>query len=626
MGVSSLLALSFVKEEKGEYRDQFHKSGFLKNLPEGDNTLFAGSGVCAGCHGHDPNGLAQIDPVTGNDINVVDYWRSSMMANASKDPFWKAKVSHEVNVNPGHQLDLENKCTSCHAPLGHFNAIHNGQSHYSFAESQSDSLALDGVSCSACHQLNPTTIGQTFSGQLDYDTTKTVWGPYQNPFEDPMDDFIGFNVQYGAHIGESELCASCHTLITETVDLGGNYTGGEFVEQATYHEWVNSRYDKSQDNVSCQDCHMPQLNENVVIAANYAFLSPRRPFGLHGMDGANVFMLQLLKNNMDTLGLTATAMQFDSSIARSQRMLQNQTLDLHLQELNRTTDTAFYELELQNLAGHKFPSGYPSRRAFVQFTVMDDLGDTLFSSGLLDTNYEVMGHDPEFEPHYTMINQEDQVQIYEMVMGDVNGDKTTVLERAADYLKDNRLPPQGFSTSHYAYDTTEIAGNALSDPNFNFDGPTEGTGADKIFYHIPLNGYTGDLNVVANVYYQSIRPGYLQDMFTWNSSEINHFSAMYNGSDRSPILVEQALLGSLFTDVPDRENQPLQIYPNPTADGIVLLRHTEKIRSIRAFDLTGQQVDIQYIGQRLQLPAAKGTYILQIELEDRTITRRVIRQ
>ena len=54
----------------------------------------------------------------GVDVNVVDDWRSTMMANSAHDPFWKAKVSHEVQVNPAHQAQLEDKCTSCHAPAG----------------------------------------------------------------------------------------------------------------------------------------------------------------------------------------------------------------------------------------------------------------------------------------------------------------------------------------------------------------------------------------------------------------------------------------------------------------------------------------------------------------------------
>jgi hypothetical protein len=80
-------------------------------LATGQNTYFMASGNCAGCHGHDPSGYASVT-AEGQDVNVVDDWRSSIMANAARDPFWRAKVSHEVLVNPAHQAALENKCTA----------------------------------------------------------------------------------------------------------------------------------------------------------------------------------------------------------------------------------------------------------------------------------------------------------------------------------------------------------------------------------------------------------------------------------------------------------------------------------------------------------------------------------
>ena len=73
-------------------------------LPGGQNDWFTGSGLCEGCHGHDFAGYAGLDS-DSVDVNVVDHWRSSMMANSAHDPFWRAKVSHEVLVNPAHQLE-----------------------------------------------------------------------------------------------------------------------------------------------------------------------------------------------------------------------------------------------------------------------------------------------------------------------------------------------------------------------------------------------------------------------------------------------------------------------------------------------------------------------------------------
>lgn len=599
-----------------------------RDLTVQQNDLFGGSGLCGGCHGHDPAGLAMVDS-RGADVNILDDWRATMMANSSKDPLWLAKVSHEVLVNPGHQQMLEHKCTSCHAPMGHFNAIHNGQQYYSMAQLATDSLGLDGVSCGACHQLDPETIGDDFSGNLVYDTTKTVWGPYLSPFQDPMADFIGFNVEYGEHIQTSELCAGCHTLITETVDLGGTPTGGEFVEQSTYHEWLNSDFSDEITGTECAGCHVPQINENIIIAANYSFLGPRRPYGLHHLVGGNSFMLKLMKANKDTLGIDATDAQFDSVIMRTNDLLRLETLDMQLSDLGTANDTAFYSVRLENKAGHKFPSGYPARRAFIQFLVLDDLGDTLFKSGTWDNDYEVIGHDPQFEPHYQTIDEEDQVQIYEMIMGDVNGDRTTVLERAASHLKDNRLTPKGFSMSHPTYDTTLIAGNALTDPDFNWDGGTEGTGADIVYYNVPLNGFTGNLNVIAKVYYQSVPPGWLQEMFQLSSQPIDHFKDMFDQADKEPILIAQKSIGSLFTGI-EEEKQELMVWPNPApANGTINVQSPMVgTATVSWFTADGRKLSDAQVrltgNDAIRLPDASGMLIMVIRQGEEKFIQRII--
>jgi hypothetical protein len=92
--------------------------------------LFPTSKSCNGCHGHDPNMVAFITS-SGEDVNIYDDWRSTMMANSAKDPFWRAKVSHEIMVNPSHSNELQDKCTSCHAPAGHYQAkLHDHKEFY----------------------------------------------------------------------------------------------------------------------------------------------------------------------------------------------------------------------------------------------------------------------------------------------------------------------------------------------------------------------------------------------------------------------------------------------------------------------------------------------------------------
>lgn len=622
------------EKELAEYR------GGL-GLPEGSNTYFKGSGTCNGCHG-----LDDIPPVLANhtadgvDVNPVDSWRSTMMGNSAKDPFWRAKVSHEVAVNPAHQVALEDKCTSCHAPMGRYDKHLTGGGPFSIAEMEQDPVSLDGVSCLACHMQSADSIALLFSGSLRFDTNDVVYGPYDaaNLFGAPMESFVGYAPHHGAHINDAGLCAGCHTLVTATADLEGNPTGGHFVEQATYHEWLNSTFNPDQDpeggGVTCQGCHMPRINDPMVISGLYDFLEAeeyrRSPYGKHDLVGGNSFMLKLLKENRAELMLTANATHFDSTIARTNRQLQNQTLLLQNTVVGRTADTAFIEVKLTNLAGHKFPSGYPARRAFVELVVEDALGDTLFRSGGWDETYEVDGHDAVWEPHHDVITAEGQAQIYEMVMGDVNGDKTTVLERASAPLKDNRLAPLGFTMAHVSYDTTLIVGVPGSDVDFNRnDGGVEGSGTDKVHYHVAMNGHTGPITVRSRVWYQSAPPRWMEEMFAHSTPEIDSFRDMYAQADGTPVLIKEHEVVDLSTAVDGLPELGVRVFPNPVNDGQLRIDGLDRrTQLVEVFDARGGLVARQAGGQGprwvVQLPPTAGTYFVVVHAVGRRFIERVV--
>jgi Cytochrome c554 and c-prime len=583
-----------------------------------DSSLyFAPSYHCKGCHSTDPQGFALVDG-DGNDVAMYDAWASSMMANAARDPFWRAKVSHETFTHPDYKDETENKCTSCHAPLGNYTARYHGDPHYGMDELLLDTMGLDGVSCSACHQMSATALGDLNSGLLNYDTNRVQYGPYPLPFAAPMSDFVGFTPVFSTHINDAGICASCHTLVTETFDLSGQPNGDTYIEQATYHEWLNSQYNV--DNISCQACHMARIADSVVISDNFNALQPRFPYGLHDLVGANTMMLQLMRDNRVALGINATVENYNKTIAATLDMLQNQTLDLSMELTDATLDTLFLELKLKNKAGHKFPSGYPSRRAFVELQVISLAdGETLFHSGKINNNNEVVGLDPNFEPHYDVINQEDQVQIYEIVPADVNANFTTILERAAFSLKDNRLPPLGFKTNHAVYDTTLIVGNALTDPDFNFENGEEGSATDRIRYHVSRSDFNGGfVKVIARVHYQSLPPRWLEEMFAVNTPEIQTFKDMYNEADQSAVLVETATLDSVFMDfIVSNKNSAFanqwQLSPNPTNDGRIQISIPEnhQLRAVEVYQLDGKKVET-YNRRDIQLPPQQGVYLVRV--------------
>ena len=635
---ASILLFSMIpiREDEKAFHTEDELNFYLAHAvlapPVDSNIIFPTAGNCDGCHGYDPQGNGMVDSY-GNDVNVHDDWRTSMMALSAKDPFWRAKVSHEILTNPSHSLDLQTKCTSCHAPQGHFTAIIRGAQHYTIAEMLADTTAMDGVSCATCHIKSTENLGTEFSGDATYDTSRIIYGPYETPFEPPMNDFVGFKPVYSEHINDAGICASCHTLLTNSVDLAGNLTGEKFVEQATYHEWLNSAYDDDGTNpTTCQSCHMPQLEDNIVISANYIFLQPRSPYGLHDLVGANTTMLQLMKENKEGLNIDAADEHFDETIAKTLVMLQQNSISTEMSLVDLTSDTAYFDLKLTNKAGHKFPSGYPSRRVFIEFVVANELGDTLFQSGVLQSDYEVNGQTADTEPHFNIINSEEQVQIYELVLGDVNGDFTTVLERSHQALKDNRLPPLGFTTSHSAYDTTIIYGDALTDSDFNYENATEGSGTDIVHYHFPIDGYVGLVTATAKIYYQALPPKWLNPMLAESTPEIDTFRTMYENADLSPVLiasenVDSILVTGVGTDDIIEANW-LKVYPNPTSDGWVFISKPEAVEifSIKIYDWTGRIVkEIKGDETQIQLPNNGQLYLIDIHTDKGKVVRKLIR-
>ncbi len=235
------------------------------------------------------------------------------------------------------------------------------------------------------------------------------------------------------------------------------------------------------------------------------------------------------------------------------------------------------------------------------------------------------------EPHYDIITAEDQVQIYEMVMGDVNGNRTQVLERADIMIKDNRLTPHGFSVNHSAYDTTKIVGEALYDPNFNhFPNGNEGSGTDEIRVHIPLSGFSGNLHVTARLMYQTVPPRYLDEMFAFDNESINSFRSMYDAEGADAIQVGAQTLMSTIIGVEEIRIPTFLLFPNPTSDGWVNLTSNGSIvDEIAIYSIDGRFIERRKIGSvvaRIQLPETRGTYFIEINSSKGRTLERVIRR
>ncbi len=637
LSVSSVIFLSSLYETQ-PIQKKYHSAGELREIqnnlhavPIDSNEYFLTAQRCRGCHGYDLQGLANVNEA-GEDVNLYDDWETSMMGLSAMDPLWRAKVSHEVAVNPGHSGELQTLCTSCHSPMGHYTAMFRNQAHYTLNDMYNDSLGKNGVSCMSCHSIKDEGLGTRFTGNIPYDTNNVANGPFPGPMIGPMQLYVGLIPQYAPHVSEGNFCSPCHTLISNTVDLQGNATGGTFVEQATYHEWVNSSY--PQQGITCQTCHMPKIEDPVKIANGYIALPGRTPFNKHSFAGANSYMVNLMKQNKTQLGIDASDANFDSTLTAIDRLLKQSTLDVNTEIESVAQDTLSLNVELLNKAGHKFPSGYPARRAVLQVVALKENGDTLFASGLFDANGEFINVNDPYEPHYTSINNPSQVQVYEMIMSDVNGNRTTVLERSSYSLKDNRIPPVGFTTQHSTYDTAKIVGGAFDDSNFNKVNGIEGSGKDLVNYKISLGGYQGNVNVFAKVYYQSVPAYWMSEMFNFSSPEISAWQNYYNASNKTPIYVSgdsiQNINVTTFVKNKNLENF-ISIFPNPSFESNTSISfHSVLVERIEVFETSGKLV---YANDSRLFPGVyplvlgtkKGTYFIKIKTNNGVLIKKVLK-
>lgn len=510
-------------------------------LPAERGDYFATSGVCSTCHKNMLDG-------DGNDVSLDTYWRGTMMANASRDPYWQASVRGEVISHPEYNELIQDKCTTCHTPMARTTQVFMGgvgillDEGFLNPDNDMNTMALDGISCTLCHQIEADNLGtpESFDGHYVIDATKTTgerssYGPYETEEAQSivMKSASGYIPEEATHVQSSELCGSCHTLYTPTVDNDGE-VAGLFPEQMPYIEWLASDY---ADEASCQDCHMPEAPGEVILSVTGG--PGRSPFSIHSFAGGNTYALRLLQEYRDELQVTASADQIDAALDRALTQLQEQTAQIAVEGSEINGNILNLNVKVDSQVGHKLPSGFPSRRVWVHLKVADVDGNVVFESGHWDANGGIFGNNNDldataFEPHYQMINDAEQVQIYEAIMGDVDAAVTTTLLRGAVYLKDNRLLPAGFDKASVSNDIA-VQGNAVQDPDF------EG-GVDQMVYQIELGNAPGPYTITAELLYQSIGYRWALNLDRFDALEPQRFIGYYENVSNTPTLISGVIV------------------------------------------------------------------------------------
>ena len=276
---------------------------------------------------------------------------------------------------------------------------------------------------------------------------------------------------------------------------------------------------------------MSRRDEPIRISSRPPWLEARQPFWRHQFVGGNAFMLELMASRPREIEPNASA---DTLVEAANRARDQLRRAARIEVATaREGQRLSLDVTVENRAGHKFPTGHPYRRAWLQVRIADSRGRPVFESGVPDRGGALPVPPGGFAPHWGRITRPDQVQIYEAVMGDADGRRTYGLLRARSYLKDNRIPPRGFPAG--VDDDIAVKGEAAVDEDFN----AQGAGSDRVRYLVDVGRAKGPLRVNVALLYQAVPPEAVAWLDESKGKESERFMQLHRRADKSPEVIQR---------------------------------------------------------------------------------------
>jgi hypothetical protein len=199
----------------------------------------------------------------------------------------------------------------------------------------------------------------------------------------------------------------------------------------------------------------------------------------------------------------AEAIPLRASAERARRQLER---SLTLRVTTRREDGVLLaSIDVVNLAGHKLPTGFPSRRLWLHVVLTDAQKQTLFDSGAWDPSTGELLAGGAFQPHHRVIDKPGQVQVFETEALDSKGRPTLSLLNAASHRKDNRILPAGFDVRRLA--AAGLAGLEIGPSGLEGDGGFR-SGSAQTLYRIPMPSAGNGHLLKVEVLFQAIKPSH----------------------------------------------------------------------------------------------------------------------
>ena len=500
--------------------------------------LFPLAASCSSCH----DGIQAAD---GTMYGYVQDWEQGAHAHSATDPLFQAVARSETIDHAADGDAIQGVCASCHLPMADLMAQSLGLSQTFLDDAVQPSsdlhdLYADGDSCMICHQLseadtpgNVSFLGSYLSINLDTPQagqlrTLTTYRGISDDGKSLMQRFLGYDSVPDQAIRNGTVCEPCHTLYTNSYTVEGEPTGKQLPEQVTYLEWANIS-SSTYNSQPCFFCHMPMVTNSGLRSNREVTDAIRGSINQHTFLGSNSYLMRL-KNDLDGT--------FDRGVEINEASLQKDTATIAANgkiELNDDgSEVMSLDVRVISKVGHKFPTGFPSRRAWLHVTVKDAAGNVVYESGAYDGAGMIVDNDGDlqkgqFEPHYNVIDQVGQVQIYESVMMDSNGNATTRLLQGVSYAKDNRLLPTGYNMEGAPEDCAVI-GVPADDIDFR-------SGSDTVHYRIGLPAGLENVTVEVELLYQTVGYRFLESLKDYPGAEQDTLAALVGQNPNLPVVV-----------------------------------------------------------------------------------------
>lgn len=235
-------------------------------------------------------------------------------------------AADQADYGPGFRLDYPNRagnCASCHTPAAaklsnttncgwsgcHTNATsaHSPQVPDGVSPLHLTGDAAEGIGCDFCHKIGEVYLDP--KNDLPYPDmpgilSMRLFRPNEDDqlFFGPYDD-VPRRDTYLPLQEESAFCAPCHYGVFGGI-VGDKKVAGGTVIYNSYGEWLDSPYSDPQTGQTCQQCHMPPVeNKNYVFPEQGGKERDYKPVHNHLMPGAKDE--NLLQNSV-TMTTTAT--------------------------------------------------------------------------------------------------------------------------------------------------------------------------------------------------------------------------------------------------------------------------------------------------------------------------------